>query len=200
MITIRNLSKSFENKLIFDNFNAELKPGLIYGLMGPSGCGKTTLLRLLARLEGSDSGEISGLEAEKMSFVFQDDRLIEGYSTLRNAELPLTKGDPAGKMWLERLELGDDISSLPRELSGGMRRRVALARALAYGGDVFFMDEPFAGIDRETRERIIPMIKNSLAGKTSFIATHDPIDAALLCDMVIRLSDPPQRAAQITSV
>jgi ABC-type nitrate/sulfonate/bicarbonate transport system ATPase subunit len=136
-------------KVVFENFSLELPDKGVTALAGASGCGKTTLLRLLAGLEKPDSGEISGNPApQEIAFMFQENRLLPGLTAAQQIQLVLPQGESALD-YLAMVGLRDDAASLPRELSGGMQRRVALARALAYarGKKLLLLDEPFAGID-----------------------------------------------------
>ena len=144
-------------------------------VMGPSGGGKTTLLRTVAGLLPPLKGRIEGTEGKKTAFLFQEDRLLPWLSARKNVEL--AGGAGAAEEWLRAMEI-EDMDMLPEKMSGGMRRRVALARALAFGGDILILDEPFKGLDLELRERIAGRIR----GSAPFIlmAAHDPEEARLM--------------------
>lgn len=146
MIRIDGLSFSYGNKAVFSNLSLEL-PGGVCCLEGVSGRGKTTLLRLIAGRLKPSAGIISGVP-ERVSFLFQEDRLLPWLTAEDNvaAVLPGDRADEAGR-WLTAVELGQALRALPEHLSGGQRRRVALARALAFGGDLLLLDEPFEGLD-----------------------------------------------------
>lgn len=176
-IKIENISKSYESKKVIDNLSFELPEKGIFCLLGESGSGKTTLLRLIAGLEEPDSGKITGLEDKKISFVFQEDRLLPGSTAFEN--VALAGGAEAAKLWLERLEIDQAEAQKPCTLSGGMCRRVALARALAFGGDVLLLDEPFKGYDIELKKRIIPYIVEFSQNALVVLVTHDESEAAL---------------------
>ena len=159
-------------------------------LTGPSGCGKTTLLRVLAGLHTPTSGWIEGLDGLRVSMVFQEDRLLPWCTALENVLCVLKKGEESEKLaltWLARMELADAAQKYPDELSGGMQRRLALARALAYGGDLLLLDEPFNGLDKELRSRIAAHIKK--AAPLIVLVSHEEEDADLLDAVPVALCD-----------
>ena len=148
-IIITDLCKTFDDNEVLKNVNITLKDNSIYCLMGASGIGKTTLLRILMGLEHADSGSISGIDIKSISCMFQEDRLIPYLSAIDNVRIVLR-----GKNNNNREEvrnhllsiLPDDSLDMPvNSLSGGMKRRVALARALSYPGKLIILDEPFTG-------------------------------------------------------
>lgn len=172
---IQNLSFAYGDKVIFDNLSLDLNDKRIC-LMSPSGKGKSTLLRLIAGLLSQSSGSIEK-DFEKCAFMFQDDRLLNNLTALKNVACVGDKKDTArAKELLDFLEI--DANLYPREMSGGMCRRVALARALHYGGDLLLLDEPFTGLD----ERLILKITDYLKALNCRIimTTHDTTDAKLL--------------------
>ncbi len=159
-------------------------------LTGPSGCGKTTLLRVLAGLHTPTSGWIEGLDGLRVSMVFQEDRLLPWCTALENVLCVLKNGEESEKLaltWLSRMELADAAHKYPDELSGGMQRRLALARALAYGGDLLLLDEPFNGLDKELRVRIATHIKK--AAPLIVLVSHEEDDADLLDAVPVALCD-----------
>jgi ABC-type nitrate/sulfonate/bicarbonate transport system ATPase subunit len=166
---------------VFANFSLELPDSGVTALAGASGCGKTTLLRLLAGLEKPDSGEICGQPApQDIAFMFQENRLLPGLTAVKQVQLVLPPGENA-LAWLEKVGLGDDADRLPGELSGGMQRRVALARALAFSEKkkLLLLDEPFVGID-PVRVREL-MVHIRAVGVPVILTTHD--------SMVLGLAD-----------
>ncbi len=173
-IVITSLSKSFEGKCVLDGLSITLRAGRSYALMGASGIGKTTLLRILAGLERPDSGEVTGLPS-RIAVVFQEDRLLPELSARKNLRVALPKSvsDDAIAECLAELGLAGEIDRPVTELSGGMCRRVAIARALLYPADLYLLDEPFRGLDEETRARVINSVRARTAGKTLFLVTHD---------------------------
>ena len=148
--------------------------------MGPSGCGKTTLLRLIAGLETPESGEIEGVG--KLGFLFQEDRLISHLTARKNVALVLTGRDTDARAGaaLEALGLSDSMDKPARELSGGMARRVAIARAVLFESKLLLLDEPFRGLDEQTRAQAAAWTATHTAGRTVIAVTHDRQDAELL--------------------
>ena len=148
-IVIRGLCKAFDGKQVLRDFSAALPAGQVTGLMAPSGAGKTTLLRILMGLETPDRGTITGLEGLRLSAVFQEDRLCENLNPVSNLRLvtPALSRTAAAEA-LAAVGLTDCQRQPARELSGGMRRRVAILRALLAEYDLLFLDEPFKGLDQ----------------------------------------------------
>jgi len=147
MIELREITKSFGKQEVLRSVSMFLPGAGIVALRGGSGSGKTTLLRILAGLECADSGEITGLDGKRVSYVFQEDRLLPYASAMENAAIACDKD--IARLWLERLGLRGALNKKPAELSGGMRRRVAIARAFAFGSDILLLDEPFTGLDAD---------------------------------------------------
>lgn len=173
-ICITGLCKAYDGKPVLRGFSAVLPAGKITGLMAPSGAGKTTLLRILMGLEKADTGRIEGLEGMRMSVVFQEDRLCDNLDAVANLRLVtprLGRGQAADA--LAAVGLNDCIGQPARELSGGMRRRVALLRALLAEYDLLLLDEPFKGLDRDTRARVMADTRKRCAGRTVLLVTHD---------------------------
>lgn len=185
MIEIQNVSKAYGGVPVLSGFSARWEKGERICIMGPSGGGKTTLLRLLAGLEAPDSGQISGLGQVRL--LFQEDRLSEDFTPLRNLlfSVPEVSREEAVAC-LTALGLGDSMHRPVRTLSGGMRRRVAIARALLAKGDTLLLDEPFQGLDDETRRKAAAEVLERLKGRTLITVSHDEEDASLLSATVLR--------------
>ena len=176
-IVIRGLSKAFDGKQVLRDFSAVLPAGQVTGLMAPSGAGKTTLLRILMGLEMSDRGTITGLQGLRLSAVFQEDRLCENLNLVSNLRLVTpTLSQSAAEKALTAVGLTDCLHQPVRELSGGMRRRVAILRALLAEYDLLFLDEPFKGLDRETKEVVMADTRRRCDGRTVLFVTHDPTE------------------------
>ena len=176
-IVIRGLSKAFEGKQVLRDFSAVLPAGQVTGLMAPSGAGKTTLLRILMGLEMPDRGTITGLQGLRLSAVFQEDRLCENLNLESNLRLVTpTLSRAAAEEALTAVGLTDCLHQPVRELSGGMRRRVAILRALLAEYDLLFLDEPFKGLDRETKEVVMADTRRRCDGRTVLFVTHDPTE------------------------
>lgn len=183
MIEIRDLTVRFDGDVVLDRLSLAFPAeGLTY-LSGPSGVGKTTLLRVLAGLLEPDAGEVR-VDGRPV-LLFQEDRLFPRCPALKQVEavLPREKRQEAVR-WLELCELTEAAEKLPGELSGGMARRLALARALAVEGDIYLLDEPFAGVDLERARRILCKLKG--LGRPMVLTGHLP-ELAELCDKVIGL-------------
>lgn len=184
-IEIRKLSKAFDGQSVFENFSATIEENRITGIMGPSGGGKTTLLRMLMGLLPPDSGSISGLEGKRFSAVFQEDRLCENVSALSNVRLVADLPPDDIREAFAEVGIPEATGQPMRAFSGGMKRRVALVRALLAPSDVLFLDEPFKGLDEENKQRAIAYAQKKAQGKTVILVTHDrseieSIGAALL--------------------
>jgi len=170
---------------VVENFSLEIPDGDRLCLSGPSGEGKTTVLRLLMGLERPRRGRITGTEGLRFSAVFQEDRLIPERTALEN--VALFSDDETARAALARLGLDDVLRSLPVELSGGQRRRVALARALAHPCDVLVLDEALTGLDEAASERCLAAIRRAAEGKTLVLVTHESAHAAALGARTVRL-------------
>ena len=176
-IVIRGLSKAFDGKQVLRDFSAVLPAGQVTGLMAPSGAGKTTLLRILMGLETPDRGTIPGLQGLRLSAVFQEDRLCENLNLESNLRLVTpTLSRAAAEEALTAVGLTDCLHQPTRELSGGMRRRVTILRALLAEYDLLFLDEPFKGLDRETKEVVMADTRRRCDGRTVLFVTHDPTE------------------------
>ena len=176
-IVMHRLCKSFGEKSVLRDVSGTLAANRITGLMAPSGAGKTTLLRILMGLEQADSGWIDGLDGLRLSAVFQEDRLcdqLDGVSNLRLVTPSLSRAE--ARKALETVGLADCISQPTRELSGGQRRRVAILRGLLADYDLLILDEPFKGLDRETKQLVIEDTQRRCMGKTVLLVTHDPTE------------------------
>ncbi len=177
--------------------------GEFVSLLGPSGCGKSTLLRLIAGLMVPDSGEISWTGARpELGFVFQEPTLMPWADALTNARLPLDlkaiarpEANARAAAALKRLGLTGFECALPRELSGGMKMRVSIARALAAKPKVLLMDEPFAALDEPTRQvlndDLLALARED--GITVVFVTHSVMESSYLSDRVLVMSPRPGR-------
>lgn len=207
MLELKNISKQFGQKKIFDHFNLTIEDGKILSLVGPSGGGKTTLLRMLAGLEKIDSGEIihngevvpiDHLEMlNLLGFVFQDFQLFPHLSVLDNLTLSpvktmgMTKETAKEKAvtLLQRLGLGEYADAYPYSLSGGQKQRVALARAMMIDPQIIGYDEPTSALDPELRQEVEKLIlQNREAGMTQIVVTHDLQFAESISDHILRIN------------
>lgn len=191
-VEIKNLCKSFGEKKVLQNLNMRLEDGGIYCLMGSSGMGKTTLLRIIMNLETADSGSITGVDPEReISAMFQEDRILPYLSAVENVSMMYEKKQPAREIRhdLELILPKKCLSQPVCELSGGMKRRVSLARTMHFQGKMIILDEPFTGLDTDTRQRVIRYILKNRRNRILLVATHGEDDAALLGAQIIRLEE-----------
>ena len=188
-IIIKNLSKSFGDKRVLEGFDLTVPDGGICCIMGESGCGKSTLIKLIMGIYAPDGGEIAGVPG-KIAAVFQEDRLCEDFSALTNVRITAARGVTSARISEEFRALGlDGNEKTPaRQLSGGMRRRVALIRAFMADAPLIILDEPFTGLDPDNRALAIDYVRDRRAGKTIILVTHDASDAdALVAEQVVRM-------------
>ena len=170
MIELKSITFRFDGQTVFENRSFTLPDHGTVLLTGESGIGKTTLLRILAGLIKPQSGSISGLEQRKISFVFQEPRLLESLSAIENVSLVSDR--KTAQRLLDELNLKN-----ASELSGGQKQRVSLARAFAFSDDVVLLDEPFTGLDEQNKKRAAQLIASA---DLAIVVTHDTTDAELL--------------------
>lgn len=192
-IEIRNAEKSYGGVKVLEGLSLSLPSSGTVCLFGPSGCGKSTLLNCIAGLETLDSGGISGAENLRISYLFQEDRLLPWSTAAQNIAAVLPREDRMLRAaeWLRLVGLSSAQEKYPCQLSGGMRRRVAIARALAFGGDLFLLDEPFQRLDSHSKTEIADFIAETTAGKLKILVTHDRVEADRLSDVIYILNGIP---------
>ena len=189
-IIVRDLSKSFGDQTVLDHLSLLFPAGEITCVQGPSGCGKTTLLRILAGLEQPSGGQVLNIP-EKIAFVFQENRLCEDFGAVSNLRLvlPEKRSKETILQHLQEIGLSDDLKKPVKEFSGGMKRRVAIARAVCFDADLLILDEPFKGLDEKLRQDVMDYVKKYSAGKTVICVTHDSGEASYLGSSVIDLAE-----------
>ena len=187
-IVLDRVCKSFDGTPVLQNLSTVLPAGQITCLMGPSGCGKTTLVNILLGLLPADSGTITGLP-RRLSAVFQEDRLLEEFSATMNAGFanPKLPRDVV-RRHLQAVGLADAADSPASTLSGGMKRRVAIVRAVLATADFLVLDEPFKGLDSDTRRLVMEYLMAKTRGKTLLVVTHSAREAATLGGTLLRLA------------
>ena len=183
MIKLDEMNKSFGDTAVFKEFSAEFEDGSVTCIMGSSGIGKTTLLRILMGLEDYDDGRITGIENKTMAAVFQEDRLCENLTVSANIRMTGGKDEKGISeqevvKYLEIIGMKDMAGKQVSELSGGMKRRVAILRAVLADRDIVFFDEPLKGLDQETEKKVMETIVPLLSGKTVLWVTHREEEAA----------------------
>lgn len=168
-----------QHQQIFKDFSYTITEGDIHCVMGASGCGKTTLLKLLTGQLIPESGSIKGMEHRHISMVFQENRLCEDFSAETNIKLGCGRGyfgsytEADIKKHLAEVGLGDAMGKKVSELSGGMKRRVSIVRAMLSESDMLLMDEPLKGLDETTKREVLAYIKRYRGNRTMLVVTHD---------------------------
>ena len=185
MLKIENLTKFFGKECVFNNFSMECPNKGVVAVMGTSGIGKTTLLNIIAGLEKPTSGKVTST-FKKVSYKFQEPRLLKWLTAKENIEAVMScpKGS---KKYIKAVKLSKDSDKYPDELSGGMQQRIALARALAYEGDLLLLDEPFSAVDEETKKILIDVISDYSKRNAVILVTHDITEAESLNAEIITL-------------
>lgn len=198
-LEIAGISKRFGTQAVFSDFSARFEDMRITVLLGPSGCGKTSLLRMMAGVLALDSGSISGLEGNSLSFVFQEPRLVPWLSVEENVALSARDSMPKARAlerargFLSIVGLDSFAQRKPRALSGGMRQRASLARAFCRPAGILLMDEPFQSLDLKLRLSLMDEFAMlwEREPKTVVFVTHDIQEALYLGDEVLSLGGSP---------
>jgi NitT/TauT family transport system ATP-binding protein len=211
-VTVRNVHKNYGDVQALENMSLDFPRGQLTSLLGPSGCGKTTLLKIIAGLLPATSGEImvngtpvTGPGPDR-AFVFQDFALLPWADVMRNVAFGLelrgvakSEREAVAEKYIANVGLAGFERSFPHELSGGMRQRVGLARALSVDSQVLLMDEPFSAVDEQTRrkfqEDLLALVKNE--NKTFIFVTHSIEEAVYVSDQIAILLPRPSRVSEI---
>ncbi len=187
MLKLTNISKSFGDKKVLEDFSYDFGEKGVVCISGASGCGKTTLLRIISGLEKSDKGDI--LLSGTVSFMFQEDRLLNWLSALENIEcvIPRKKSERRAKALslLELVGLKGNENEQINNLSGGMKRRVAFARAIALEPDILLLDEAFTGLDELNRKKLSSLVSEYAKEHLVIMVTHDSEDIKNLADRIV---------------
>lgn len=191
MISAEHITVCYGEKRVLDDFSLVLPETGITALSGPSGCGKTTLLRVLAGLQRRSAGVVTGSPPPHPPVSGEPPAaLADGGAAHRRCAPPGAPGETG--RWLALVELEGEEHARPSALSGGMGRRLALARALACGGGLYLLDEPFTGVDAARAARILERVR--ALGVPVLLSSHEA-EIVALCDRVIPLSGPPLHMA-----
>ncbi len=211
-VSVRNISKNYGDVEALRDMSLEFPRGQLTSLLGPSGCGKTTLLKIIAGLLEPTSGQVevngktvSGPGKDR-AFVFQDFALLPWATVIRNVAFGLemrgvaaSEREAIAEKYIKEVGLAGFEQSYPHELSGGMRQRVGLARALAVDSDVLLMDEPFSAVDEQTRRKFQEDLLNlvQIENKTFIFVTHSIEEAVYVSDQIAILLPRPSRVSEI---
>lgn len=189
MLKLEHLTLRYGKQTVLDDITFEFCTG-ITGIVGASGIGKSTLLHAIAGLKAADDGKILSSH-ERISYIFQEPRLFPWMTALENITTVGVDKDTALRYLRILFDDADEVASkYPHELSGGMKQRISIARALSYAPDLLLLDEPFRGLDAETKEKVSALILEETKGKTLLFVTHDEADLAL-CDEIVRMDGSP---------
>lgn len=193
MIELRDLCLSYGDKRVLEHFSLSLPSDGLTALTGPSGCGKTTLLRVLGGLEKPDSGAVEGLDPAGTAFLFQENRLLPWRTARQHITdvLPRERRGEAER-WLALAGLEAEGGAYPAQLSGGMARRLALARCAALDAGCLLLDEPFTGVDLDRRGRMLERLRD--LGRPAILVSHET-DVLAACDRVLRFEGLPLKLA-----
>lgn len=206
-ISIRNLNKSYGNELIFKDFNLDFYDDKVNCIIGKSGCGKSTLLNIIAGLTEIETGEICGISLKDISYVFQEDRLIEWLTVKENLEIALKNYFDSSNISnkidevLKLVGIYEVKNKYPGSLSGGMRQRVNIARAFGKPSKVILMDEPFKSLDYKLKYTIIDEFKSLLNKEKRMVilVTHDLDEAIYFQGNIIVFNNKPVQVKGIFS-
>ena len=203
MLTIKNLTKMYDQNVIFKNLNLTVQEGEVLSIVGPSGIGKTTLIKIMAGLEPANGGEITinneaiSIDGERsdanIGLIFQDFNLFPNFTVMDNITLapvnvnkvPAEKAKEQALSLLESLGMADKADLYPYQLSGGQKQRVAIARALAMSPKILAYDEPTSGLDESSTKQVAEVVKTLKSrGVTQVIITHDQFFAEIVSDRI----------------
>jgi len=203
--SVKNIVKSYDSLRVLDNVSIDFTENKTTCILGPSGCGKTTLLNIIAGIIEKDSGEVLGIQNEDISFVFQEDRLIEWKNIRDNMAFILKKKMSKSEIestvdkFLKLVNLKEYKYYYPKSLSGGMRQRISILRAFAYPSKILIMDEPFKSLDINNKRIVMEFFKElkALENRTCIVVTHDIDEALDLGDRIILLSEKPSKVKRV---
>ena len=202
---MKNINKYYNDLKVLEDISINFEENKTTCILGPSGCGKTTLLNIIAEILSKNSGEIIGFQGEDISFVFQEDRLMEWKNIKENIHFVL-KGKMDKKQsetiidkYLKLVNLEQYKYYYPKDISGGMRQKINILRAFAYPSKLLIMDEPFKSLDINSKQIVIEFFKKLriLEGRTCILVTHDIEEALTLGDKIVILTEKPSKVKKI---
>jgi len=205
IIRIENINKRYDDNIIFENFKIDFYENKINCILGKSGCGKTTLLNIISGVIQNDTKDFKGIENVGISYIFQDDRLIEWLTVEDNIKLVIKKHYNEKEInelcdkYLKLVGIYEYKNYYPQRLSGGIRQRVNIARAFIYPSKIIIMDEPFKSIDIKNKMIIMDNFKEILQkdNRTVLFVTHDIEEAIYLGDSGVILGDRPVKIKKV---
>lgn len=192
MIKLENITVKYGKQTVIDGLSFTFEDNIFYGITGGSGIGKTTLINAIAGLVPLSKGTINTNSA-KIGYIFQDPRLFPWMTALENVACVCNDKEKAH--YYLNLLLSESDNKYPHELSGGMKQRVSIARALAYESDIMLLDEPFKGLDEQTKQRTIQTVLQSLKNKTAILISHDKAELSL-CNKIFQIQKSPVRVLE----
>lgn len=198
-LELQHISKAYGGITLFDDFSIAFEEGKITCILGPSGCGKTTLLNIIGGIVPPDSGSVNGFTDHRISYIFQDPRLLpwktvrENIGFVLSHDLPKEERKSITDRFIRLVELENFADFYPAKLSGGMRQRVSIARAFAFPSEVILMDEPFKGLDIKLKLNLIRTFSRiwETDRRTVIFVTHDVEESLLLSNQILVMSPPP---------
>lgn len=205
LISIRNINKRYNNKVIFQDFQIDFYKNKVNCIVGKSGCGKSTLLNIISGIIENDDEEFISIESYGLSYIFQEDRLIDWLTVEENISLVVNKiydkkeREELCNKYLDLVGIKEYKKYYPQMLSGGLRQRVNIARSLIYPSKIIIMDEPFKSIDVINKEIIMNNLKEILKqeNRTVLFVTHDIEEALILSDKIYVLGNSPVQIRKI---
>ena len=205
LISIRNINKRYNNKVIFQDFHIDFYKNKVNCIIGKSGCGKSTLLNIISGIIENDDEEFISIESYGLSYIFQEDRLIDWLTVEENISLVVNKiydkkeREELCNKYLDLVGIKEYKKYYPQMLSGGLRQRVNIARSLIYPSKIIIMDEPFKSIDVINKEIIMNNLKEILKqeNRTVLFVTHDIEEALILSDKIYVLGNSPVQIRKI---
>lgn len=205
LISIKNINKRYNNKVIFQDFQIDFYKNKVNCIIGKSGCGKSTLLNIISGIIENDDEEFISIESYGLSYIFQEDRLIDWLTVEENISLVVNKiydkkeREELCNKYLDLVGIKEYKKYYPQMLSGGLRQRVNIARSLIYPSKIIIMDEPFKSIDVINKEIIMNNLKEILKqeNRTVLFVTHDIEEALILSDKIYVLGNSPVQIKKI---